>query len=375
MRVAIVTESYLPDVNGVSHSVQRVVEHLHRRGHTPLVIAPETGSKEMTPIDDETPVVRIPSVPLPGYSDFRIGLPSRRVEAALRWHQPDVVHLASPFALAGYGAFVAERLGIPTVAVYQTDVAGFAAFYKLGLGRSAAWKWLERVHRDVGRTLAPSTVAMADLAGHGIERLHLWPRGVDGVRFHPRHRDHRLRSELAPNGELLVGYVGRLAPEKSVELLEPVTAMPGVRVVIVGDGPARRTVEKAMPNATFLGEQRGAELATTYASLDVFVHTGAHETFCQSVQEAMASGVPVVAPAAGGPLDLVRPDRTGYLYTPGSSQALLSAVESLTQDADKRASFGLAGRDAVAGRTWTAINDALLDHYSAVTMSRVARAA
>lgn len=371
MRVAIVTESFLPDVNGVAHSVQRVVEHLRGRGHTPLVIAPEPP----TPVIGADDVVRIPSVPLPGYPTFRIGLPSRKVEAALRAFAPDVVHLASPFAFAAYGAFVADRIGIPSVAVYQTDIAGFASFYRLGVGRSAAWSWLKRVHGVVGRTLAPSSTAAENLTQHGIPRVHLWPRGVDAVRFHPDHRDDALRRRIAPNGELIVGYIGRLAPEKSVELLEPVTRLPGVKVVVVGDGPARRSVERALPGAMFLGQLTGDALADAFASLDVFVHTGAHETFCQSVQEAMASGLPVVAPAAGGPIDLVQPGRTGYLYTPGDPGTLRTAVELLVGDPALRATFGAAARRAVEGRTWAAIGDALLDHYAAVTASGAARAA
>ena len=374
MRVAIVTESFLPDVNGVAHSVQRVVEHLLRRGHAPLVIAPEPPTP---PLADGggADVVRVPSVPLPGYPSFRIGLPTRKVEAALREHDPDVVHLASPFAFAAYGAFVADRLGIPSVAVYQTDIAGFAGFYRLGVGRSAAWRWLKRVHGVVNRTLAPSTAAAENLHGHGIERVHLWPRGVDSVRFHPRHRDDALRRRLAPDGELIVGYIGRLAPEKSVELLEPVTSMPGVKVVVVGDGPARRAVERALPRATFLGQLTGQPLAAAHASLDVFAHTGAHETFCQTVQEAMASGVPVVAPAAGGPLDLVQPSHTGYLFTPDDAGTLRATVELLAGDPDLRRAFGAAARRAVEGRTWTAIGDELLDHYAAVTEADTARAA
>ena len=373
MRVAIVTESFLPDVNGVAHSVQRVVEHLHHRGHTPLVIAPEPPTPVLA--DGGSEVVRVPSVPLPGYPTFRIGLPSRRVEAALRQHAPDVVHLASPFAFAAYGAFVADRLGVPSVAVYQTDIAGFAGFYRLGVGRAAAWRWLRRVHGVVGRTLAPSTPAAENLTRHGIPRVHLWPRGVDGVRFHPGQRDEELRRRLAPDGELIVGYIGRLAPEKSVELLEPVTRLDGVKVVVVGDGPARRAVERALPRATFLGQLTGHELAAAHASLDIFTHTGAHETFCQTVQEAMASGVPVVAPSAGGPLDLVQPALTGYLFTPGDPESLRASVEALTGDPVLRAEFGLAARRAVQGRTWAAVGDALLGHYAAVASSDAARAA
>jgi phosphatidylinositol alpha 1,6-mannosyltransferase len=198
---------------------------------------------------------------------------------------------------------------------------------------------------------------------------------VDSTRFHPRHRDEALRRRLAPNGELLVGYIGRLAPEKSVELLEPVTRLPGVAVAVVGDGPARRSAERALPRATFLGQLTGPELAAAYASLDVFVHTGAHETFCQAVQEAMASGVPVIAPASGGPVDLVQSGRTGYLTTPGDADEVAAAVEALAADAQLCARFGAAGRRAVESRSWTAVCEALLEHYAAVASVERERAA
>lgn len=363
MRVAIITESYPPDVNGVAHSVLRTVEHLLARGHEPLVVAPESTAPPRQGLPD-IPVVRVPSVGLPGYSGFRVGLPTRRVAAALRRHAPDVVHLASPFALAAQGAFVAARLGLPAVAIYQTDVPGFAGFYRMGAGKAAAWRWLRKVHGATARTLAPSSAAVADLVAHGIGPVQLWPRGVDAVRFHPSKRSAQFR---APFGDdLVVGYVGRLAPEKRVDLLEPVSRIPGVRVVIIGAGPAGKQLRQQMPRATFLGELVGEALATAFASLDVFAHTGAHETFCQTVQEAMAAGVPVIAPAAGGPVDLVRSGSTGYLVTPEDPDALVVAVRTLLTDVDRRAAFGAAGRAAVAGRSWAAVGDALITHYREV---------
>jgi phosphatidylinositol alpha 1,6-mannosyltransferase len=280
-----------------------------------------------------------------------------------------VVHLASPFALGAHGAVVAERLGLPSVAVYQTDVAGFAGFYRLGVGRAAAWRWLRRVHSAAGRTLAPSRPALEDLRTHGVPRVHLGPRGVDGDRFSPVHRSEELRRQFAPNGELLVGYVGRLAPEKHLELLEPVTRMPGVKVLIVGDGPVRKALEHRMPHATFRGELRGAELSAAYASLDLFVHTGAYETFCQSVQEALAAGVPAVAPAAGGPLDLVRSGQTGLLVQPDDADAITDAVAALAADRTRLAGFAAAARASVLHRTWSSVNAALTEHYRAVRLT------
>ncbi|MCC3766218.1 glycosyltransferase family 1 protein [Streptomyces sp. UNOC14_S4] len=371
MRIAIITESFPPEVNGVAHSVLRTAEHLVRRGHRPLVItpAPDRGNRRaprsFAPAGPPLSVVRIPSVPLPGYPQVRIALPSRLLAAAITGHRPDIVHLASPFVLGARGMRVAGRLGLPAVAVYQTDVAGYTRVYRLGrrLGGAAAWRRLRTVHRAAVRTLAPSTPAARDLTAHGVPRVALWPRGVDSVRFHPGHRDEALRRGLAPAGEVLVGYVGRLAPEKRVALLAGASRLPGVRVVVIGDGPSSAALRAAMPDAVFLGRRVDVELARCYASLDLFVHTGPLETFCQTVQEAMASGLPVVAPAVGGPLDLVGHRRTGLLVAPENGDAITRAVAELATDPSRRAAYGAAGRAKVLARTWEAVGDLLLRHY------------
>ncbi|MFF1903973.1 glycosyltransferase family 4 protein [Kitasatospora sp. NPDC058218] len=376
MRVVIVTESFPPEVNGVAHSVLRTAEHLVRRGHQPLVITPAPARGADCPPhvfgggpgSAELPVVRIPSVPLPRYPQVRIALPSRQLTTAIAGHRPDLVHLASPFVLGARGMQVAVRLGVPAVAVYQTDLAGYAHAYRAGrgLGEAAAWHRIRAVHRAAARTLAPSTPAAQDLTAHGVPRVQLWPRGVDSARFHPRHRDEALHRALAPGGEVLVGYVGRLAPEKRVDLLASASALPGVRVVVIGDGPSAPGLKASMPGAVFLGRRTGDELARCFATLDVFVHTGPLETFCQTIQEAMASGVPVIGPAAGGPLDLVAHRRTGLLVPPRDGAAVARAVAALAGDAGLRAAYGRAGRAEVTARTWEAVGDLLLRHYAEV---------
>ena len=373
MRVAIITESFPPDVNGVAHCVLRVAENLVARGHQPLVVAPQPprstharpGAKD--PASSPCPVVRVPSVPLPGYRSFRLGLPSHRLHDALVGHRTEVVHLASPVVLGAHGAAVAGRLGLPVVAVYQTDLPSYARAYRLGrAGEAFAWRWLRGIHNGAARTLAPSTVTATGLLGRGIGGVWLWGRGVDTARFDPARRSPQIRAQLAPGGELIAGYVGRLATEKRVELLAKITALPGVRLVIVGAGPAEAMLRRHLPGALFLGERRGDELAAVYASLDVFVHSGPYETFGQTLQEAAASGLPVVAPAAGGPLDLVDDGVTGYLVPPGDPDAFTDAVARLAADPALRAAFGAAGRHKVLGRTWAALTDELIGHYAAV---------
>jgi len=384
VRVAIVSECFLPVVNGVTNSVLRVVEHLRRAGHEVLVIAP--GLDGPTEYEGAR-VVRIPAVDLPVVSSMPVGVPSRRVLTALREFAPDVVHLAAPFVVGFRGLNAARRLGIPTVAVYQTDVAGFASSYGLGLTARAAWRWTCRLHGQADRTLAPSSWATEALRERGVPRVHQWARGVDTSRFTPSKRDARLRAELAPDGELLVGYVGRLAPEKQVERLTALADVPGTRLVVVGDGPGEERLRAALPSAAFLGFRGGDELARIYASLDVFVHTGPSETFCQAVQEALASGVPVVAPNAGGPRDLVLPGRTGFLVPPrpvgtdaddpdaiAADAVLRAAVVTLTDDAT-RARFGSSARRSVLRKTWSTVCDELLAHYAEVLGAAAAAAA
>lgn len=366
MRVAIVSEAFLPVVNGVSNSVCRVLEHLRRTGHEAIVIAPGAGPDSY----QGTSVVRVAALDLPVVDSLPVGLPTRKVRTALQDFRPDVVHLASPVIVGARGLWVARRLGIPTVAVYQTDVAGFASSYGLGFAARTAWRWTRRLHGAADRTLAPSSWAAQALADHGIPRVHRWARGVDTVRFRPSRRDEGLRARLAPDGELLVGYVGRLAPEKKVLRLAGLCDLPGVRVVVVGDGPDRAELARRLPGAAFLGFLEGDELAEVYASLDVFVHCGPFETFCQAVQEALASGVPVLAPDAGGPRDLVTPGRTGFLLPTDDDEsfagALRGAVRLLAADPAMRERLGAAARRSVLGRTWPAVCDELLGHYAEV---------
>ena len=364
LRVAVVTESFLPSRNGVTTSVCQVLEHLARCGHDAVVICPGPSPAGYQGFD----VVAVPAI---SYRGFPVGLPTAVVQRTLAGFGPDVVHVASPFVLGAAGLAAARRMDVPSVAVFQTDVAGFARRHHAGAAAGGVWRWIRRIHAQADLTLAPSSAALRDLVAHGITRVALWGRGVDTGLFSARRRAGpevaALRRRLAPDGEIVVGYVGRLALEKRVERLACLTRMDGVRLAVVGDGPARPSVARALAplGATLLGELGGEALADAYACLDVFVHTGTAETFGQTLQEAMATGVPVVAPAAGGPLDLVRDGVTGLLYPPEDDAALRRAVARLARDPPLRERMGRAGLAEVTPRTWQALGDQLLAHYAA----------
>jgi phosphatidylinositol alpha 1,6-mannosyltransferase len=375
VRVAIVAESFLPNVNGVSNSVLRVIEHLRRTGHEVIVIAPDTppGEPPAEKVHDGIRVHRVPSRMFPKITSLPLGMPRPRMVGVLRGFDPDVVHLASP-ALLGYGGLHAARyLAIPTVAVFQTDVAGFAESYGIGMASRAAWAWTRHLHKRADRTLAPSTSAMENLAAHRIPRVYKWARGVDITGFAPSARDEERRRLWSPDRKPIVGFVGRLAPEKHVERLAVLARRDDLQLVIVGDGVDQNKLKTTLPTAVFTGALYGEELAAAYASMDVFVHPGEHETFCQAVQEAMASGLPVIAPDAGGPRDLVAPYRTGLLLSVKEFEAKLT--ESVDHLIAERQRYSVAARRSVLSRTWPAICDELIGHYEAVQGKRRLQAA
>lgn len=366
MKVAMVAESFLPQTNGVVHSVLRVLDHLTERGIEAVVIAPDAPADQVQPREVAgAPVIGLPSWSFPGYPDVRVATGrTEQLAHILTDFGPDVVHLASPYVLGWRAARAANELDVPAVAVYQTDVPSFAVRYGLPWAQRLLSTRVRDIHSAATLTLAPSTASMTDLENLGVERVRLWRRGVDSSRFTPDLRNNALRGRLASNGEKLVGFVGRLAREKQVHDLAVLNNLPGTRLVIVGDGPERAKLERLLPGAHFTGMLHGDDLAVTVASLDVVVHAGESETFCQVIQEAMASGVPVVAVAAGGPIDLVDHSRTGWLYRPGDLRGLQAAVRDLTGDEAKRQAFGRAARQSVVLRGWRPICNELIGHYS-----------
>jgi phosphatidylinositol alpha 1,6-mannosyltransferase len=360
LRVAVVTESFLPQVNGVTNSVLRVLETLAAKGHDALVIAPDSAEAPSTYAGFR--VKRVPSLAVKGL--LPVGFPQRSMEPLIEGFNPDVIHLASPFFLGKYATRIAQRLSIPTLSIYQTDVAGFARHYGLSIAHNKLTNWVANIHNQTDRTLAPSTWSCEQLQSSGVSNVSLWQRGVDSVKFNPDKRSVALRESFAPatQNKIIVGYVGRLANEKKIEDLAPLHDRHDVQLVIVGDGPARQKLERVLPRARFVGYQSGEDLAMHYASFDIFVHTGKHETFCQSIQESLASGVAVIAPNSGGPLDLVQHGRTGFLLDTSNSSDLIAAFELLT-DCNTRALMGVAARDSVLHRTWEKVNNQLIDHY------------
>ena len=364
MRVAVVTESFLPNINGVTNSVLRILEHLSTNGDQALVIAP--ASENMPTEYAGHPVKAVPVIPTQNFlpTGMPMGLPQKRMQHLLDGFTPDVVHLASPFVLGSYANKIAKRLNIPTVSIYQTDLGGFAKQYGFGIAQSSLQKILYKIHSQTDRTLAPSTASCLDLHLAGVPEVYLWRRGVNTELFNPSKRSTALR-DTWKNGDpskIIVGFVGRLAQEKRVSDLKALQSNPNIQLVIVGDGPNRRKLEQQLPGALFLGFKNGEELAQIYASFDLFIHPGPNETFCQAVQEALASGIPAIVPRTGGPADLVAHGRTGYVIDIFNAEQLNRTV-NLHHERTDRKQMRIAARDSVSMRTWNRINSELKTHY------------
>ena len=364
MRVAVVTESFLPNVNGVTNSVLRVLEHLSNSADQALVIAP--ASENMPTEYAGHPVKAVPVIPAQNFlpTGMPMGLPQKRIQHLLDGFSPDVLHLASPFALGSYANKMAKKLNIPTVSIYQTDLGGFAKQDGFGIAQSSLQKILYKIHSQTDRTLAPSTSACLELHLAGVPEVYLWRRGVNTELFNPSKRSASLREawKKGDQSKIIVGFVGRLAQEKRVSDLKVLQNNPNIQLVIVGDGPHRRKLEQQLPTAIFLGFKSGEELAHIYASFDLFIHPGPNETFCQAVQEALGSGIPSIVPRTGGPADLVAHGRTGYVIDI-FNEVQLNQTVNLHYERSDRKQMRIAARDSVSMRTWNRINDELKTHY------------
>ncbi len=360
-RLAVVTETYPPEVNGVAMSMARVVDGLNRRNHDVQLIRPRQSAK-LTPPSSGIPAVDevlTKGLPVPLYPNLRMGVPSKRALVKL-WSlkRPDVVHIATEGPLGWSALQAAQHLSLPVTSDYRTNFHAYGKHYRLGLLSKPIMGYLRKFHNRCDATMVPTEAMRELLAERGFERLTVVGRGVDAQRFDPVRRSDAMRASWgAGPDDLVLGYVGRLAPEKNLGVVvaayEAVKAQqPRTRLVFVGDGPQRAELAARVPDAVFAGSRSGDDLAAHYAGLDLFLFASLTETFGNVTTEAMASGCAIVAFESAAAGELIRSGFNGWLAGPGREADFVAATCLAALDAGARRAVAEAARATARRLDW-----------------------
>lgn len=369
MRIALFSEVYSPMVSGVSLVLQRLVAALQQHGHVVRVYAP--AYPLAAGAVDEAHIVRTPSRRLFLYPDVRWGLPEwPAIRADFAAFRPDLVHVATEFAMGAVGLRLAREFEVPVIASAHTDYERYASRYHLDWLMPAGWQYLRWFYGQATRVLCPSRWYERHLHLRGVRHTARWSRGVDRGQFHPGHRDEAVRSALglAPEQPMVL-YVGRLAAEKNLDLLIEAWRSLAVRedaarLVVVGAGPLEEELRSAaVPGVVIAGLRTGAALSACYASADLFVLPSSTETFGNVLLEAMASGLPSLAVRAGGVVDFAAHADNAWLVEPDSAPALADGLRHLLDDAALRRRLAAGGEATAASRDWSAIFGGVLQEY------------
>jgi len=371
-RVAVFTDTFTPQVNGVARTLARLVDAVRERGGESTVVTVQMDD-DIALLDQQW-IERWPAVPFWAYPELRMAAP--RVDAARRVLQrvrPDLVHVATPFGIGLAARAAARAEGIPLVSSFHTDFASYLRYYGLQALSGVAWPYLRWFHNGGQRTFVPTMRGAADLRARGFRDVRVWGRGVDRCRFSPRFRSRAVRGALGVGDhDILFVSVGRIAPEKGIDtILEAArrlapTGNSRIRLAFAGDGPAESRYRAAAPAGTvFAGRLEGQALSEFYASADAFVFASTTDTFGNVLLEAMASGLPVIAPAEGPTLDVANAGNA--LVVPGRDPvALAGAMQRLAGDAALRTELRIRALESAAACDWDRIWDELFAEYAAV---------
>ena len=367
MRIAYVAEVFLPKIDGVVIRTMNLIQHLRQQGDEIIVLCPEAEGRKDSPV----PVVEFPSFPFPNYPEYRIGIPDVRLVEEVEKFAPDIVHYINPFAFGFqcYDIISKSNLDIPNVFSFHTLYGEYVKKYPFMKPLAPVLWWLmQDYHNCADINLTVSTIIKDELIKRGFERVNLWPPAVDSTLFSPDHYCPLMRNRLSeghPEQPLLV-TVSRLAPEKNVSFLAKVMEqVPQARLAIIGDGPQRDGLQRQfnVENTSFHGYMQGEELASAYASADAFVYASETETLGNVVLEAMASGLAVVAPRAGGIPSLVNHRENGLLFSPSNLDEAVSCIGSLLNDRQLCGQLGEQARQISIGRNWQQSAKMVRQHY------------
>jgi len=380
LRIALFSGNYNYVMDGPVRALNRLVGYLEKQGHTVLVFAPTSDTPACEP---EGELVSVPSIPLPGRSEYRLalGLPRSR-RRRVRAFQPDIVHLAAPDWLGHAAQGLARRLDTPCVASFHTRFDTYLRYYGCAWLEQRFVAHLARFYNRCERVYAPSRSMIQTLREQGVEsEVKLWSRGVDRDVFSPQRRDLEWRRSLGiADDESVIVFVGRVVKEKGLCALAAAydrlrQSGARARFLVVGEGPERPWLQKRMPDAIFTGFLCDEPLGRAYASSDIFFNPSQTETFGNVTLEAIASGLPVVCADATGSRSIINHGETGLLSRSGSEDDFASLLETLVENPQQRAAYGAAAREASQSYCWDAVMGGLLASYYEVIESRRERAA
>lgn len=373
MRIALFSEVYWPMISGVGVTLRNLTEALHARGHQVRVYTATYQSPDGAPIPPE--VHQSPSVPLFLYPDVQWAFPRQReVVQDLAHFRPDVVHVATEFSMGLAGLKAARSLGVPLVASAHTDYEKYVSRYGVEWAWKMGWTYLKWFYGKAERVLCPSRVYEQHLRSRGVKHTGLWTRGIDCESFHPKHRDQGYRDLFgAGPDDLVVTYVGRLAPEKDLEQLLEAWALLGpergnAQLVLVGQGPMTQDIaDRKLPGVHLTGLLQGQDLRTAYASADIFAFPSTTETFGNVALEAMASGLTTVVAGVGGMLDFCEDGKNSLLVRPQDAAHLAEQLGRVIRDGALRRRLSAGALETARGRRWDSIWDGVTREYDAVT--------
>lgn len=368
MQIALITETFLPRIEGITTRLCHTIEHLQRLGDQVLVITPDRGLAEYK----GAVIYGVPGVTFPLYPELKLAPPQPAVGRALKAFQPDILHVVNPAILGLAGLHYARVMNIPMLASYHAHLPKYFHYYGFGLLEGLLWRLLRWGHNQAQLNLCTSTVMRKELEARGIERVSVWQRGVDTEMFHPRLASYDMRRRLSqghPETPLLL-YVGRLSVEKEIEQIKPILeAIPQARLALVGDGPYRATLEKRFAGTPthFVGYLSGESLAAAYASADVFIFPSRTETLGLVLLEAMAAGCPVVAARSGGITDIVTDRVNGYLFDPHDDvRGAVVATRRLLSNRAEKETLCQNARQEAERWSWAAATRQLQDYYRSI---------
>ena len=362
LRIAVVTETYPPEINGVAMTIGRIVSAMQAREHQIQLIRPRQGAHDAGLAEPNLEHVLKRGLPIPRYDSLRMGLPAKTSLIRLwREKRPDVVHLVTEGPLGWSALSAALKLKIPVTSDFHTNFHHYSQHYGLGWLKTPIARYLRKFHNRTRLTMVPTRAMRDTLLHEGYRQLKVVARGVDIALFNPARRSDSLRADWGVGPEDVVAlYVGRLAPEKNLSLVvrafaDMRTRLPGAKLVLIGDGPLRAELARALPDAVFAGMRMGADLASHYASGDVFLFPSLTETFGNVTLEAMASGLAVVAYDYAAACELITQRENGLLAPRDEAAMFCALAQELAADRQQVRALGHAARHTAEHNDWPTI--------------------